>query len=127
MRERSKIKVDLDIPKDFARLPRELETAIFRVIQECLTNIHRHSGSPVAEICLSKTDSELYIEVQDLGKGISEKSRSEMELAGRAGVGIRGMRERLRQLGGSIEIGPRQDGVGTKVTARLPLRNVLSG
>ena len=125
--ERSKIKVDLDIPEDFGRLPRELETAIFRVIQECLTNIHRHSGSPVAEICISKTDSELHIEVQDLGKGISAKSRSEMELAGRAGVGIRGMRERLRQLGGSLEIGAVQNGTGTKVTAFLPLKDVVSG
>ena len=56
--QRSKIKVDLDLPDDFGRLPRESETAIFRIIQECLTNIHRHSGSSVARIPLSQRDQE---------------------------------------------------------------------
>src|SRR6266567_533428 len=62
---RSKIKVDLQIPNDFGRLARELETAIFRIVQECLTNIHRHSGSAVARIRISRTENDVRIEVQD--------------------------------------------------------------
>src|SRR5262252_3183124 len=65
-----KIKVDLDIPDNFARLPQELETAIFRIVQECLTNIHRHSGSRVAAICVSRHGNEVKVEVRDQGKGM---------------------------------------------------------
>jgi signal transduction histidine kinase len=119
--KRSKIKVDLQIPGDFGRLPRELETAIFRVVQECLTNIHRHSESPVARIQISRKKNDVRIEVHDKGKGISPSKRSEMESAGKAGVGLRGMRERLRQLGGSLEIGSPHNGTGTIIIARLPV------
>ncbi len=119
--ERSKIKVDLEIPGDFGRLSADLETAIFRVVQECLTNIHRHSGSTVAKVRVSKRDRDLRIEVEDEGKGISPEKRIEMDLAGKAGVGIRGMRERIRQLGGSLEIGSQLDGSGTVIVARLPI------
>ena len=119
--ERNKIKVDLEIPGDFGRLSRDLETAIFRVVQECLTNIHRHSGSTVAKVRVSKRDRDLRIEVEDEGKGISPEKRIEMDLAGKAGVGIRGMRERIRQLGGSLEIGSQLDGSGTVIVARLPI------
>jgi len=119
--KRSKIKVDLQIPGDFGRLSRELETAIFRVVQECLTNIHRHSESPVARIQISRKKNDVRIEVHDKGKGISPSKRSEMESAGKAGVGLRGMRERLRQLGGSLEIGSPHNGTGTIIIARLPV------
>src|SRR5947209_15033910 len=88
--ERSKIKVDLEIPGDFGRLSADLETAIFRVVQECLTNIHRHSGSTLAKVRVSKRDRDRRIEVEDEGKGISPEKRIEMDLAGKAGVGIRG-------------------------------------
>jgi PAS domain S-box-containing protein len=118
---RSKIKVDLQIPGDFGRLSRELETAIFRVVQECLTNIHRHSGSPVARIQISRKQNDVRVEVHDKGRGISPSKRSEMESAGKAGVGLRGMRERLRQLGGSLEIGSQRNGSGTIIVARLPV------
>ncbi len=119
--ERSKIKVDLEMPADFGRLPAELETAIFRVVQECLTNIHRHSESAVAKICISRKENDVRIEVQDRGKGISQARRSEIELAGKAGVGIRGMRERVRQLGGSLEITAPLEGTGTIVVACFPI------
>lgn len=118
---RSKIKVDLQIPGDFGRLSRELETAIFRVVQECLTNIHRHSESPVARIQISRKKNDVRVEVHDKGKGISPSKRSEMESAGKAGVGLRGMRERLRQLGGSLEIGSQRNASGTIIVARLPV------
>ena len=117
--ERSKIKVDLDFQGDFARLPRDLETAVFRVVQECLTNIHRHSESPVAKIRLRQSDGRVHIEVEDQGRGIPAEKLSEVVSRGMPGVGIRGMRERLRQLGGSLEIRSDGPGKGTKVVAEL--------
>ena len=95
--ERSKIRVDLEIPTDFGRLSTDLETTVFRMVQECLTNIHRHSGSSVARVLISMTDQKLRVEVQDEGKGISPSKRVEIERLGRSGVGIRGMRERIHQ------------------------------
>jgi PAS domain S-box-containing protein len=117
--ERSKIKVDLEIPDNFGRLSQDLETAIFRIVQEAVTNIHRHSGSAVAKIRLSRSDGDIRAVIEDEGKGIPPKKRSEMASAGMAGVGIRGMRERIRQLGGTLEIN--SDGRGTIVLARLPI------
>jgi signal transduction histidine kinase len=117
--QRSKINVELDLPKDFPRLPRELETAIFRVVQECLTNVHRHSGSPTAKIHLRARDGEVLVEVEDKGKGIPPEKRLEIASNGAPGVGVSGMRERLRQLGGTLEI--TSNGSGTAVVARLPV------
>jgi PAS domain S-box-containing protein len=115
--ERSHIKVDLDIPNDFGRLPDEMEIAIFRIVQECLTNIHRHSGSPTATIRLIQEGERLTVQVQDHGRGIPlEKQRALIE-SGLGGVGFAGMRERLRQLGGTLEI--RSGGTGTLVGATL--------
>jgi signal transduction histidine kinase len=116
--ERSKIRVDLEIPKDLGRLPQDLETAIFRIVQECLTNIHRHSQSPVARIRVARSDSQISLQVEDKGKGIPPEKRHVVNSDGTAGVGIRGMRERLRQLGGSLEINSTE--TGTVVVARLP-------
>jgi signal transduction histidine kinase len=116
---RSKIKVALDLPEDFGRLPRESETAIFRVVQECLTNIHRHSESPIARIRLRQRDDHVSVEIEDKGKGIPPEKQQEMNSSGTPGVGIRGMRERLRQLGGTLEF--RSNGSGTLVTVELPL------
>jgi PAS domain S-box-containing protein len=121
--ERSKINTHLEIPADFGRLSRELETAIFRVVQESLTNIHRHSGSPIARIRISHSKKNVHVEVQDEGKGMSPEKRSELKLGGKAGVGIRGMRERLRQLGGTLEINSGLNGLGTIVIAQLPDSN----
>lgn len=109
--ERSKIKVNLDIPGNLERLPPELETAIFRVVQECLTNIHRHSGSRVAAIRVTRDGNEVKVEVRDLGKGISGGNGSHQKV----GVGIQGMRERIKQFGGRFEI--RSDKKGTTVLA----------
>ena len=117
--ERSKISVDLELPEDLGRLQQDSETAIFRIVQECLTNIHRHSESPVARIRIRRTDSEVSLEVEDRGRGIPAERRQAMDSGGTAGVGIRGMRERLRQLGGSLEIN--SNDAGTVVVARLPV------
>jgi len=117
--QRSHISVNLDLPSDFGRLPSELETAIFRVVQECLTNIHRHSGSSVANIRLRRREHEVLASIEDKGKGIPQEKQLEMANSGTLGVGIRGMRERLRQLGGAMEI--ESGSGGTVVTVRLPL------
>ena len=116
---RSKIDVDLDLPDNFDRLPRESETAIFRVVQECLTNIHRHSESPIARIRLRQRDNEVVVEIADKGKGIPPELKQDLASNGTPGVGIRGMRERIRQLGGTLEINSNDS--GTVVTVHLPI------
>jgi len=117
--ERSKVRADLEIPEDLGRLSPDLETAVFRVVQECLTNIHRHSESSYARIGISRSDSQIRLEVQDSGRGIPPEKRDAMRNGGTPGVGIRGMRERVRQLGGSLEI--RSNDHGTLVVACLPV------
>jgi len=90
--ERSKIKVELELPEDLGRLPQDLETSIFRVVQECLTNIHRHSESAVARVRITRSDAQISVEVEDEGKGIPAEKRAAMDSGGSPGVGIRGMR-----------------------------------
>ena len=121
--ERSKIKVDLGIPEEFGRLSDEMEIAIFRMVQECLTNIHRHSGGSSATIRVHEEDHLILVEVQDEGKGIPPEKQVDLSSSGRTGVGLRGMRERLRQLGGTLDI--RSNG-GTIVIATLPLREATA-
>ena len=117
--QRSKIQVESDLPDDFGRLSQELETAIFRVVQECLTNIHRHSGSSTAKVRIAQSNGFVLVEVADRGKGVAPEKLHEMEAAGTLGVGLRGMRERIRQLGGGLEI--HSNGTGTVVRVRLPV------
>jgi PAS domain S-box-containing protein len=116
--ERSKIEVNLEIPEAFGRLPSDLETAIFRIVQECLTNIHRHSGSPVAKIRITRRDGQVLVEVADRGKGIPPEKRT-LDAGAKLGVGMRGMDERVRQLGGTLDI--TSGGQGTVVVAKLPV------
>lgn len=116
--ERSKIKVDLDLPSDFGRLPDELEIVVFRVIQESLTNIHRHSGSLSATIRLARSETAVKFEVSDQGKGISAEKQKELTTA-KSGVGVRGMEERVRQFGGELQITSTQK--GTAVVVTLPI------
>jgi PAS domain S-box-containing protein len=108
--ERSNIKVDVEIANDFGRLPDDLEIAIFRIVQECLTNIHRHSGSATAAIRVQQEGDTLIVKVQDSGKGIPLEKQHELIEAGRGGVGFAGMRERLRRLGGTLEIQSNESG-----------------
>jgi signal transduction histidine kinase len=118
--ERCEIKVDLDLPSDFSRLPPDTELAIFRIVQECLTNIHRHSGSKTAAICIQQNGNRLVIQVQDHGVGIPKEKQLELTASGRTGIGFGGMRERLRQLAGTLEI--HSEGNGTLVIATLEIR-----
>ncbi len=114
--ERSKITVTLQVDPGLGRFHRDVETAIFRIVQECLVNIHRHSGSHTAFISLQSTSSGISLIIRDEGRGISLQTLRE---EGRdLGVGIRGMRERARQLGGSLDI--QSANPGTLVAVTLP-------
>ncbi len=115
--ERSSLKSELIIPSDFGRLSKDIEVAIFRIVQECLTNIHRHSGSKSAVIRLSRKGETVFLEIQDEGKGIPAEKL--MKIQGhRTGVGITGMCERVRQLKGTIDI--QSNANGTKISITLP-------
>ena len=118
-RERSKIQVDLELPDDFGRLSRDQEITLFRVVQECLTNIHRHSGSPTALIRVLRSANGVSVEIRDAGKGIPPEVQATLTAGRILGVGFRGMRERLHQLGGQMEL--QSDDKGTVVIARIPI------
>jgi PAS domain S-box-containing protein len=113
--KRSNIPVALELPPNLGRLSRDCETAIFRIVQEALTNVHRHSGSPRASICITRDAEEVILEVRDWGKGLPTVKNGN---ADRPGVGLQGMRERVRQLGGNFEVRTNPDG-GTSVVAKF--------
>ncbi len=115
--KRSGLGIAFEIPPDFERLPREMELVMFRLVQECLTNIHRHSGSKMAVIRVARDREGVSLEVRDEGKGISAQKLSEIQSRG-GGVGIRGMRERLRHFGGEMNIESGQN--GTRIVFNFP-------
>lgn len=115
--QRSKIAVRLEMPADVGRLPGDVEIALFRVVQECLANIHRHSESATASIRIARENGRIRLEIRDQGKGISAEKLNSLATLG---VGLRGMRERLRQLGGTLEVD--SNGGGTVVAATLVLQ-----
>ena len=118
LKDRSGLEVTLVISEDFGRLSHEIELTIFRIVQECLTNVHRHSGSKVAEIRVARSAQAVLLEVQDHGGGITPEKLLDIQSRG-SGVGIRGMRERVTQLGGEMKI--ESAGGGTKISVMLPL------
>jgi signal transduction histidine kinase len=117
--ERGGLEIELDIAENFGRLPADLELAVFRIVQESLTNIHRHSGSKTATIRLSRSFHGVLLEIQDHGKGISAEKLTAIK-AQRTGVGITGMRERVRHLNGEMDIQSNDAGATILVTLPLP-------
>jgi PAS domain S-box-containing protein len=118
--QRSGIKVNLNLPPTLGRLHRDVEVALFRAVQEALTNIHRHSGGSMVDIHLDVDTKQLRLEIKDNGRGIPRtRLRTLIESAAEAGVGLAGMRERMRELGGSLEI--RSDRAGTTVVISIPV------
>jgi signal transduction histidine kinase len=117
--QRSGIKVMLNLARDFGRLTSDLETTIFRVVQECLTNIHRHSESPSATIELYQSGAGLVLQIEDEGKGIASEKLLQIASFGAPGVGLRGMRERIKDFGGNLEIASGEK--GTQIRVSIPL------
>jgi PAS domain S-box-containing protein len=112
--ERSEIKVVLDAPDDFGRLAQDVEIAAFRVVQECLTNVYRHSGSESCSIRMNVEQGRLRIEVKDQGCGMPTSGKPSQS----SGLGLRGMQERIRRLGGTLQI---ESAIGgTTVRVDLP-------
>lgn len=120
---RSEIKVELDLPENLGRFRQDVELALFRIVQEALTNVHRHSGSQTAKITISRLPSQVRLKVEDFGKGMPLPV-SENRESGLLGVGISGMRERVRSLGGQIQI--RSGKSGTVVEALFPIEESAS-
>jgi signal transduction histidine kinase len=116
--QRSEIATTFESPDDFGRLAPDVELAMFRILQESVTNVHRHSGSSMASVRLYLKDGAAHLEVSDRGKGIA---RGILGNGGTRslGVGLRGMEERVRQLGGRLKIS--SSSAGTTVTATIPI------
>lgn len=119
--KRSGIKVKMDVASDLGRLESDVETALFRVVQECLLNVHRHSNSATAAVRLSKEHDNIRLEVCDQGIGMDN-----VEDGKGLGVGLLGIRERIRQLDGTLQI-VSGDGQGTMVIATVPGRPKREG
>jgi len=118
--QRSGIAVKMDLAEGVGRLPKSIELALFRVLQESLTNIHRHSGSARAEITLRLFPDQVVLAIRDYGKGISQELLELFRTKGTSvGVGLAGMRERLRELDGQLEIQSKSP--GTLISVTLPL------
>jgi signal transduction histidine kinase len=117
--QRSGIAVDLKLPADSGRLPRQVELAVFRVLQEGLNNIHRHSGANRASVEISRSASAIKMKIVDAGRGVQEDTWPlDRNTPVMPGVGIAGMRERIAQLGGRLEI--RSTATGTTLEVFIP-------
>jgi PAS domain S-box-containing protein len=117
--ERSGIHVDLELNPELGRLSKEMEIAIFRIVQESLANVHRHSGSKTAQVRVARDAQKVSLQICDQGHGLPANGNAEASGPALPGVGIQGMRERVRQLGGHFEIQWSEG--GTVVRAAIPL------
>lgn len=119
LQKRTNLKIDFEAPDNLSRLSPEAERALFRIVQESVTNVLRHSGGTSMRVELSSHAKGVTLEIDDNGRGMSAAQMSHVEGAAPLGVGIAGMRERVRQLGGAFKI--ESSTQGTKVTATVPL------
>jgi signal transduction histidine kinase len=117
--KRTGIASHLELSRNFGRLPEDCEIAIFRIIQEALTNVHRHSESICATVRLTLSPANVRVEIVDRGKGIPADRQREFLAGAEMGVGLRGMRERVAQLGGRLDL--QSSPAGTTVSATFPL------
>src|SRR5438270_4841151 len=117
--QRSGLQLDIKISEPTKRLPRETEIALFRVLQESLTNIHRHAKSTSAELIFETAPKNVVLTVRDKGIGIPKDVLDRFRSSGTSGVGLAGMRERIRELGGTFEV--ESGGEGTRVLVIMPL------
>jgi signal transduction histidine kinase len=122
--ERSSVKVDVELSPEIGRLPPNVEISVFRVVQECLTNVYRHSGSKTAYIKIAPAQEKLLtVQVCDEGKGMPRSNGVTASPGSNHGVGLSGMRERLRELGGTLEI--KSSEKGTTVIAAVPVNKTM--
>jgi signal transduction histidine kinase len=122
--ERSGIKVNLSLPPELGRLHRDVEIALFRVLQEGLTNVHRHSGGSAVNIGLTVATDQVHLEIKDNGQGIPPGVLKRLaEGAADTGVGLAGMRERVHELGGSLHIKSNKN--GTRLTVTIPISETV--
>jgi PAS domain S-box-containing protein len=121
--KRSNLSVDIDIPSGLLRLPSNAELALFRVLQECLTNVHRHSGCSAVEVAIQSNAKEVTLNVKDNGCGVADGPLKAFRGGrGELGIGLAGMRERLHQLNGRLELESNRE--GTVVIAAVPFSRV---
>jgi signal transduction histidine kinase len=122
--QRSGLKVTLDAPKNLGRLAEAIELTLYRVLQETLTNVHRHSGASEAHVSILDDAEQVILEVKDNGQGIPEKQLRHFQATGAGmGVGLAGIRERAWELGGKLEV--ESDGNGTLVRVTVPLASMV--
>lgn len=122
--KRSKIDVKFDIAKHFERMPEEIELVLFRVLQESLTNIHRHSGSSTAEIVAERAPARITLRITDHGKGIPPEVLAKFRRTrGGVGVGLAGMRERIEQLIGKLDIRSEEHSTVLEVSIPIPAQS----
>jgi signal transduction histidine kinase len=118
--KRSGITAQLHLPEGVHRFPRRTETALFRILQEALTNVHRHSGSRAVEVCVTADQSGVVLTVKDFGSGVPREVLDRFWKTGTVGVGLAGIRERLKELGGTLEIESNSEGTLLKSTIPAP-------
>jgi len=120
--QRSGVEVNLNIPDQIPRFSNEIETAVFRILQESLTNVHRHAKSGKVDISMEVGAHTVALRVRDYGCGIPlDRLRSILVRSEGAGVGLGGMRERARELGGALSVAPADNGPGTVVSVEIPI------
>jgi signal transduction histidine kinase len=117
--QRGGIQAKLNFPAKMDRLPRSVELALFRILQESLTNVHRHSGSPTVEVKIEVDAEIVSLAVRDSGRGIPEQVLEQFRESGTAGIGLAGMRERVADLGGELRV--QSNNQGTLLYATIPL------
>ena len=117
--ERGGLAVTVDMPENFGRFARDLDLVLFRLIQECLTNVYRHSSSKTAAIRLAVEGERVTLEVSDQGKGIAPNKLREIRRQG-AGVGMQGMRERIRPFQGEMEVSSTPTGTTVRFSFPIP-------
>jgi len=119
--KRSGIDIHLDIDDGVARLSESIELVLFRVLQESLTNVHRHSGATRADVSLRVTGGDVILRIKDYGRGMpAAVLQSFRDDGAGSGVGLAGMTERIREIGGWLEIN--SSAGGTEIVARVPVR-----
>jgi signal transduction histidine kinase len=118
---RSGLKLTLDAPADPVRLPDPIELALFRVLQEALTNVHRHSGASTAHILIRRSPAQVTLEVRDNGRGVKQEVLNRFRETGMgAGVGLMSMQERARELGGKFQLESSNSGTSVRITIPVP-------